>query len=178
MRPTPTAFVLAGMALLGALAPAPAGARPWQGIKPGSSPQSDVITRFGEPSTQGRLGGRHALVYKGEQAIEGTRQAQFFTRDDGVVQEITVFPTASLDKEAVEGTYGKGSQKTFTDDFKPVWLYKSAGVMVFFTKEGIVEAITFKVGEAGIEGGQSGQLKGLDAAKAPPAKPPAKTQGK
>ncbi|BDG08242.1 hypothetical protein [Anaeromyxobacter paludicola] len=143
----PTRAALPCLALL-VLLPLPALARPWNGITPGASTAADVAQRFGEPSTKGRLGGRSAMIYKGDQAIDGTRQAQFFTRDDGRVLEVTVFPSAQLDKEAVEGTYGKGAQKTFTDDFRPVWLYRSAGVMVFFGRDGYVEAITFKQGDA------------------------------
>ena len=127
---------------------APASARPWQGITPGLSSQADVVKKFGEPSTQGKIGARGALVYREEQAIAGTRQAQFFTRADGVVEEITVFPASQLDQESVEGTYGKG-QKTFTDDFKPVWVYRSLGVMVFFGKDGFVEAIRFQAPQTG-----------------------------
>jgi hypothetical protein len=138
------------IAFLFALASGPAltRAKPWQGVVPGTTVQSEVVTRFGEPSTQGKLGGRTALVYKGEQAIAGTKQAQFFLRDDGRVAEITVFPATQLDKDSVEGTYGKGAQKTFTDDFKPVWVFRSIGVMVFFGKDGAVEAISFKAPES------------------------------
>lgn len=142
-RALPFLLALAAMAL-----PIAAPAKSWQGINPGQSTRADVIARFGEPSTHGKLGERVALVYKGDQALAGTRQAQFFTRDDGVVVEITVFPTTALDKEAVEGTYGKGAQKTFTDDFRPVWLYRAAGITVFFGKEGAVEAISFRPAEA------------------------------
>ncbi|MCX5730851.1 MAG: hypothetical protein NTY18_05765, partial [Deltaproteobacteria bacterium] len=67
---------LPALALVLAL-PGTALARSWQGITPGSSTQADVVARFGEPSTKGKLEGRTALVYKGEQAIAGTRQAQF-----------------------------------------------------------------------------------------------------
>lgn len=122
----------------------PVAAKPWQGISPGVSTQTDVVKKFGEPSTQGKVGARGALVYREEQAIAGTRQAQFYTRADGVVDEITVFPAAQLDRESVEGTYGKSGQKTFTDDFKPVWVYRSLGVMVFYGKDGFVEAIRFQ----------------------------------
>jgi hypothetical protein len=131
-----------------AAAASPAAARPWQGITPGVSTQADVVKKFGEPSTQGKIGERSALVYREEQAVAGTRQAQFYTRADGVVEEITVFPAAELDRESVEGTYGKTGQKTFTDDFKPVWVYRSLGVMVFFGKDGFVEAIRFQVPQA------------------------------
>ncbi|MBI5070510.1 MAG: hypothetical protein HZB56_19955 [Deltaproteobacteria bacterium] len=137
--------LLLGLAALAL--PAAAAPKSWQGIHPGQSTRADVIARFGDPSTHGKLGERLALVYKGDQALAGTRQAQFFTRDDGLVVEITVFPATALDKDSVEGTYGKGAQKSFTDDFRPVWIYKAAGITVFFGKEGAVEAISFKPGE-------------------------------
>jgi hypothetical protein len=127
----------------------PAVAKPWQGITPGVTKQAEVVQKFGEPSTQGKIGERGALVYREDQAIGGTRQAQFFTRADGVVEEITVFPATQLDRESVEGTYGKSGQKTFTDDFKPVWVYRSLGVMVFFGKDGFVDAIRFQTPHAG-----------------------------
>jgi hypothetical protein len=142
MRPIHSALLLL------AAIPSLAAARPWQNIQPGRSTRAEVVARFGEPSTQGKLGSRTALVYKGDQAIAGTRQAQFFLRDDGVVSEVTVFPATRLDQESVEGTYGKGAQKTFTDDFRPVWLYRAIGIAVFFGKDGNVDAITFKAPEA------------------------------
>jgi hypothetical protein len=152
--------------LLAALAlPGPALGRSWQGVTPGVTTQAEVIARFGEPSTKGKLEGRVALVYKGDQAISGTRQAQFLVGDGGVVSEINVFPATQLDKDSVAGTYGKEPQKTFTDDFRPVWIYRPIGVMVFFGKEGLVEAIRFKAPEHG-------------ATEAPPpagTPPPAKT---
>ena len=129
--------------------PGAALARSWQGITPGSSTQADVVARFGEPSTKGKLEGRTALVYKGDQAIAGTRQAQFLVGDDGKVSEINVFPASQLEKEAVLGTFGKEPQKTFTDDFRTVWLYRAIGVVVFFGKDGVVEAIRFQAAEKG-----------------------------
>jgi hypothetical protein len=137
-------MMFAGLAMLTLALPAPSQAKPWQGITPGQSRQEDVLSKFGEPSTQGKLGGRTAVVYRGEQAIPGTKQAQFFVSADGKVDEITVFPATTLDKESVEGTYGKNAHKTFTEDFKPVWNYKAAGIVVFFAKDGNVEAISFR----------------------------------
>jgi hypothetical protein len=107
------------------------------------------VARFGEPSTKGKLEGRTALVYKGEQAIAGTRQAQFLVGDDGRVAEVNVFPASQLEKEAVLGTFGKEPMKTFTDDFRTVWLYRPIGVVVFFGKDGTVEAIRFQAAEKG-----------------------------
>ena len=159
--------------LLAALAPAAALARSWQGITPGHSAQAEVTSRFGEPSTKGRLEGRTAMVYKGDQAISGTRQVQFLVGEDGVVSEINVFPASQLDKESVEGTYGKGPQKTFTDDFRPVWIYRASGVMVFFDKDGFVEAIRFKAPEGAAPPAQAPRSPSAHPA-APPAAAPAK----
>ena len=144
MRAMYLAIVLA-LAVLAT--PAAVGARGWQGVTPGATAQADVIARFGQPSTQGKLSGRNAIVYKGEQAIAGTRQAQFFSGDDGKVVEIVVFPAAQLDRESVEGTYGAPTQKAFTEEFRAVWRYRPAGITVYFGKDGGVEAISFKSGE-------------------------------
>jgi hypothetical protein len=131
-----------------------------------------VASRFGQPSTQGKLSGRNALVYKGEQAIPGTRQAQFFSRDDGVVVEVVVFPVNALDKETVEGTYGHPTQKAFTDDFRTVWIYKSTGVTVYFGKEATVDAISFRPPEAA----GKGEPRPADPGKHKPAAPVAPAQ--
>lgn len=143
MRPNRDGFLLACLLLLAA-APGVARARAWQGVRPGTTTESEVTAKFGPPSTQGKLSGRTALVYKGEQAIPGTRQAQFFAREDGIVVEVVVFPTSQLDREAVEGTYGHPTQKAFTDDFRPVWFFRPSGVTVYFGKEGFVDAVSFK----------------------------------
>jgi len=157
--------------------PGTALARSWQGITPGQSTQADVVARFGEPSTRGKLEGRTALVYKAEQAIVGTRQAQFLVTDDGRVAEINVFPASQLDKEGVLGTFGKDPQKTFTDDFRNVWLYRGIGVVVFFAKDGSVEAIRFQAADksarptpAGVEGpaAPAGAPAANPAAPSPP----------
>jgi hypothetical protein len=79
--------------------------------------------------------------------------------------EVVVFPANTLDKETVEGTYGHPTQKAFTDDFRTVWFFRSTGVTVYFGKEGVVDAISFKAPEA------AGKAEGQRAAKAPP--PPA-----
>ncbi len=141
MRPTSLA---AALALLAALAlPAAAGAKPWQGVEPGKTTADEVVARLGEPTSRVKRGPRTVVAYKGEQALAGTREAQFHCRPDGVVEEITVFLAQPLDAESIEGTYGKGQTKTFTDSFQKVWLYPQKGVSVFFDKDGNVEAIAF-----------------------------------
>jgi hypothetical protein len=144
-------------------------AKAWQGVSPGVSTQTDVVNRFGAPSTRGRLEGRNAIVYKGDQAIPGTKQAQFIAADNGLITEINVFPASQLDRETVEGTYGKSAQKTFTEDFRSVWIYRSLGVMVFFGKDGFVEAIRFKAAEP--------TATSRPAGSAPPVKPAANAAG-
>jgi hypothetical protein len=128
------------------LAPALAAPRGWQGIHPGRSTQVEVASRFGEPTTRAKRGARTVLAYLGEHAPAGTKQAQFHVGEDGTVLEITVFVATELDKDAIEGTYGKTHEKTFTDEFLPVWVYRAAGVTVYFAKGGAVEAITFTPG--------------------------------
>jgi hypothetical protein len=133
--------------LAAALVPADASARAWKGVNPGTSTQQEVVDRFGEPTTRTRRPGRTVLAYYGDQALEGTRQAQFHLDDKGNVVEITIFLTAQLDQETIEGTYGKPPQRTFVEDtFQKVWIYPQAGVTVYFGKDGNVEALTFGPG--------------------------------
>src|SRR6266545_889209 len=130
-----------------ALVPALATARAWKGINPGATTQAEVVEKFGEPTTKTKRSGRTVLAYHGEQALEGTRQAQFHVDAQGLVVEVTIFLTAHLDAESVEGTYGKPPQRTFVEDtFQKVWVYPAAGVTVYFNKEGNVEALTFGPG--------------------------------
>jgi hypothetical protein len=160
MRP----LLLASVAAL-ALLPIAASGKAWQGITPGTSTMEEVVNKFGEPTSRSKRATRTVLAYLGEQALPGTKQAQFHAREDGVIQEITVFLATQLEKEAIEGTYGKSPRKTFTDDFLPVWLYEADGVTVYFTKDGFVNAISFSSGRG--------------SAREPAAKAPAaKTGGK
>ncbi len=151
--------------LLLALAPALASARAWKNVNPGTSTQQEVVERFGEPTTRTKRSGRTVLAYYGEQALEGTRQAQFHLDDKGVVTEITIFLTAQLDQESIEGTYGKPPQRTFVEDtFQKVWVYPQQGVTVYFGKEGAVEALSFVAGTKGAQ--KAGAAEGAaEAAK-------------
>jgi hypothetical protein len=146
------------------LLPAVVPAKAWQGVEPGKSTADDVGTKFGEPTSRVKRGNRLVLAYKGDQALPGTKEAQFHCRADGVVEEITVFLSTPLDGESIEGTYGKPTSKTFTDTFQKVWQYPQKGVTVFFDREGAVQAISFGPGAAG---------KGADKAHAEPKGRPA-----
>ena len=132
---------------LGLALPAAAHARAWKGITPGATTGAEVVEKFGEPTTKTKRTGRTVLAYYGDQAPDGTRQAQFHVDAQGVVAEITIFLTAQLDADSIEGTYGRPPQKTFVEDtFQKVWLYPSQGVTVYFNKEGAVEALSFAAG--------------------------------
>jgi hypothetical protein len=160
------------LALL-ASAPLAAGAKSWQGVNPGATTAAEVSARFGPPSTQGKLGGRAAYVYKDDAAIGATRQAQFFARDDGVIVEIVVFPSARIDGESVEGTYGKPARKAFTEDLRPVWYYPAAGITVFFGKGGQVDSLSFKAADGAARGDRSAAAPPRhDEAPATPRPPP------
>ncbi|HET6437929.1 MAG TPA: hypothetical protein VFG59_07700 [Anaeromyxobacter sp.] len=138
---------LARLAIIAALLaePALALARTWKGINPGTSLQAEVVQRFGEPTARTKRGNRTVLAYYGDQALEGTRQAQFHVDAAGIVQEITIFLSSPLDAETIEGTYGKPTKKTFVEDtFQKVWIYGSQGVTVYWAKDGSgAEALSF-----------------------------------
>lgn len=153
MRPIRLALLIAA-----ALLPALASARAWKGINPGATTQAEVIEKFGEPTTKTRRSGRMVLAYYGEEALDGTRQAQFHVDAQGVVVEITIFLAAQLDAESIEGTYGKPPQRTFVEDtFQKVWVYPVAGVTVYFGKEGAVEALSFGPGTRGKAGARESE---------------------
>jgi hypothetical protein len=153
------------------LLPAVVPAKAWQGIEPGRSTSDEVTTRFNEPTSRVKRGNRLVLAYKGEQALPGTREAQFHLRPDGVVEEITVFLTSPLDGESIEGTYGKPTSKTFTDTFQKVWQYPVKGVTVYFDREGAVQAISFSAGTAGKPADKAGAGKAHPAGEKAAAKP-------
>ncbi len=166
MRLVPLAFLLV------CLAPGVADARAWKGITPGTSTQQEVLDRFGEPTARTKRPGRVILAYYGDQALEGTRQAQFHLDDRGVVVEITIFLTAQLDQDSIEGTYGKPPQRTFVEDtFQKVWVYPQAGVTVYFGKDGNVEALSFVPSAKGTPKAPAAQESGraAPAQQAPPA---------
>lgn len=145
--------------------PALAQARAWKGVTPGVSTQAEVVEKFGEPTTRTKRATRTVLAYYGEQALEGTKQAQFHVDAQGVVVEITIFLTAQLDADTIEGTYGKPPQRSFVEDtFQKVWLYPQHGVTVYFAKDGSVEALTFTPGAKGAPRAQAAPEKAAAAA--------------
>jgi hypothetical protein len=122
----------------------------WNGVTPGTSTGAQVEQRFGEPTKRTKQGPRTVLAYFGDQAMDGTKQAQFHVDGAGTVQEITIFLSVALDPESIEGKYGKPSQKTFVDTtFQKVWVYASQGVTVYWAKDGSgAEALSFAPSKA------------------------------
>ncbi len=109
------------------------------------------------------------LAYFGDQALEGTKQAQFHVDAAGTVQEITIFLVTPLDLETIEGTYGKPTQKTFVEDtFQKVWIYAGQGVTVYWAKDGSgAEALSFGPSKAGSRPGTEGARPAAEAKPAP-----------
>jgi hypothetical protein len=138
---------IAILAVLLAATPAPARARPWQGIEPGQSKRAQVLQRFGEPSRVVTAEGKEIIAYLDDKAIKGTKQVQFSV-DPGTqrVERIAVFPGPVIDRESVESTYGPLCRsgkpqsspcyvKRLTEDFRTYLLYTRLGLAVFLNED-------------------------------------------
>jgi len=140
MRTAPLLLVL--------LASAPALAKSWQGIDPGTSKRAQIVEKFGEPSRTATNDGKEVLAYFDKSAIKGTKQVQF--RVDPatqLVERIDVFPSTVIDREMVENTYGPACpsgketkavcyMKKMTEDFRTYLLYQRSGLVVFLQEDG------------------------------------------
>ncbi|MFZ5469537.1 MAG: hypothetical protein ACOZIN_08880 [Myxococcota bacterium] len=149
MRPLALFFFL--------LACGPSWARAWNGIEPGVSTRHDVVKKFGEPSKVVSAEGRETLAYSKAKAIRGTTQAQF--RVDTATQKVAridVFPSTTVDREAIEESYGGACPdgpkpktpcyvKKTTPDQRTYFHYVQIGLVVFFQKDGqTVQSIVFQ----------------------------------
>ncbi len=143
-------------ALLLALAVAvPARAKPWNGITPGASTKAEVLAKFGEPTKKvDQADGKKLWAYTGDQAIKGSRQAQFILTAEGHVEQIVVFPAVAIDKPTVEESFGPPCTppggaaapvpvsaancyvRQLADDYRTYFWYKRLGVVIFFTEDG------------------------------------------
>ena len=163
-------FLLAPMLLL----PLAVLAKAWNGIEPGVSHRDEVVKRFGPPNKTLTVSGKEVLAYTDTTAIKGTSQAQFrIDPSTGVVERIDVFPSATVDRETVENTFGPACprpgapqpaacfQKRLTDDFRTYFVYARLGLAVFFEEsEDRVQSFVYTAPKAA-------------PAAAPPAAPPA-----
>lgn len=129
-------------------------AKPWKSIQPGQSTGAEVVKRFGEPSRRMPAGKGEVLAYKDDEAIEGSREAQFDVDARGVVIQVTVFPDAVMDQATAEASFGEECgkapagkpchvKKVTDDDFKPYDFYESQGLAVFFDKRGKVGSLLY-----------------------------------
>lgn len=132
-------------------------AKPWNGIEPGTSRRDDVVKKFGEPAKTVIVEGKEILAYVGPHAIKGTNEAQFRVDvSTKLVERIDVFPGPTVDREAVESTYGPacapGSPpattcyvKKLTDEFQTYWLYPKLGLAIFLNEDGkTVQSLVFQ----------------------------------
>jgi hypothetical protein len=137
-------------------------AKAWNGIEPGVSRRDDVVRRFGPPNKTLTVSGKEVLAYTDTTAIKGTSQAQFrIDPGNGVVERIDVFPSAAIDRETVENTFGppcpKGNapgpancfQKRMTDEFRTYFVYPRLGLAVFFEEtEDRVQSLVYTAPKA------------------------------
>jgi len=132
-------------------------AKPWNGIEPGVSRRDEVVKKFGEPAKTVTVEGKEILAYVGPRAIKGTNEAQFKVDvATKVVERIDVFPGPTVDKDAVESTYGPpcppGSQpaapcyvKKLTDEFQTYLHYPRLGLAIFLNEDGkTVHSLVFQ----------------------------------
>jgi hypothetical protein len=128
------------------LLPCAAQAKSWKNVVPGQTPGAQVLKRFGEPTTRLAEGQKQVLAYEGDEAIAGTKQAQFIVGPDGKVEQIAVFPATVIEKAAIADTFGPDCsqkqapncyvQKVNDDDFKTYYWYENLGLVIFFDADG------------------------------------------
>ena len=128
------------------LVPLSAQAKSWKNVVPGKTPGSQVVKRFGEPTTRLSQGSAQVLAYENDEAIPGTKQAQFFIDASGRVEKIAIFPATVIEKAAVAQTFGPDCtqkqapncfvQKINDDDFKTYYWYENLGLVIFFNADG------------------------------------------
>ena len=145
-----------GLLLSSLLLATGAQAKAWLGITPGASTLSDVVKAFGEPEQRLERDGRTVLTYQGDKAIKGARQANFYVSAAGRVEEIHVFPKATVPVDAIEGTYGKDYVERITEDFRTYYWYGRLGLVVFLAQDAkTLYSLIYTVPEApkGAQGG-------------------------
>lgn len=134
------------VALAVTLLPALAQAKAWRNVNPGATRAAEVVKRFGEPTKRLQRGGKQVLAYVDDEAIDGTKQAEFIVDEQGRVEQIAIFPASVVDKPAIADTYGPACsekpgpncyvKKLSEDDLKPYFWYEQLGLVVFFNADG------------------------------------------
>lgn len=124
----------------------PAGQVSFKGIGPGKTRRTEVISRFGKPSKAVSRGGPlvDGISYRGEQAIEGTREACFFFDKQGVVIQIEAFPLKQLARADVVKVYGEAFEEGRTSKGVLYLRYAALGLVAYFEPEtDLVRAFVF-----------------------------------
>jgi hypothetical protein len=143
------------LALLVALLPAVAAARPWQGLEVGKATKADVTAKLGEPSKVTEVKSREVWAFSGDRAPSGTLQAQFhFAPKLDVLERIVLFPKQQIERVTIEATYGAACTATrgkppcfvakLSDDTHSYLVYSALGMTIFLSEDGsAVQSIVY-----------------------------------
>ena len=180
MRAKRTALAVA-LGLAASVVAGSAEAKKWKDVTPGKTNKAEVIKRFGEPTKRLPKAGKETLSYLDDEAISGSQEAQFVAGKDGTIEQIIVFPTATLEKSEVESTFGPEcaaqpgpppapgakpvvcyTRKLNEEELRTYFWYQRLGLVVFFGKDGkSVQSLLYIPQNAGLDG---------QPVEAPPAK--------
>lgn len=84
----------------------PALAREWSGVIPGETTKEQTVAKLGRPTRELVVKNVPVLLYSGRQSAPGTTQVQVRLDERLVVRRIDVFPTAPVERDLVEASYG------------------------------------------------------------------------
>jgi hypothetical protein len=131
-------------------------AKDWKGVTPGKTSREQVLEKFGKPTKEFSRGGRlsDGVNYKGDQAIEGSLEANFFFNKHGVLFRIDVFPAREITRAQVVRIFGKDYVERVTRTEHTLFNYFKVGMVVFFEKDAdIVLTFVFTEAPTGRKGG-------------------------
>lgn len=109
----------------------------WKGAEPGVFTKVAVIKKFGKPTRDFTKGGKlsNGINYKGKQAIEGAREANFFFDANQVLFRIDVFPSRMISREDIVRIFGDKYVERTAKSGHTVYIYIHEGMMVTFDKD-------------------------------------------
>ncbi len=136
--------------------PSQSQAKSWKGVTPGKTTRKQVIEKFGEPSKEFSRGGKlsDGINYKGDEAIEGALETNFFFNKHGISFRIDVFPAREITRAQVKRIFGKNYVERVTRSEHIFFNYTKVGMLVFFEKDAnLVLTFVFTEPETGSKGG-------------------------
>lgn len=131
-------------------------AKAWKGVTPGKTTRKQVVDKFGEPTKEFSRGGKlsDGINYKGDEAIEGALEANFFFNKHDILFRIDVFPTRKISRAQVINIFGKKYVERVTRSEHTFFNYTKVGMLVFFEKEAdLVLTFVFTEPAKGSRGG-------------------------